>query len=313
METAMLIGAGVGSFGGGGADVLSIVQQAVDSENDGLDAVWFNHILSTDSLIAVALVGQKTKRIELVTGVVPVYSREPLLMAQQALTVQVASQGRLSLGIGLAHPETAPLAWNHSYDRPAHFMEEYLAVLQPLLEKKAVEFSGDMITTQGVLGFPDVPAPKVLLAALGPIMLRMAGEQTDGTLLWVTGPKTIRGHVAPKITEAAKAAGRPSPRISAALPICITDDSASAREAASNLFSRYGRLVNYRRVLDIEGVDGPQDIAVVGNEEEAEQQIRELADAGATDFYGGFFKLSDDDTESVPRTKAFLKSIVGKI
>ena len=293
--------------------MLSIVQQTVDAENDGLDAVWFNHILSTDSLIAVSLAGQKTKRIELVTGVVPVHSREPMLMAQQALTAQEASQGRLALGIGLAHPETAPLTWNHSYDRPAHFMEEYLAVLQPLLEKKAVEFSGDMITTQGALGFPDVPAPRVLLAALGPRMLRMAGEQTDGTLLWVTGPKAIRGHVRPKITEAAKAAGRPYPRISAALPICVTDDATAAREAAAKQFSRYGRLVNYRRVLDIEGVDGPQDVALVGNEDEVEQQLRELADAGATDLYGGFFKLSADDTESVPRTKAFLKGMVGKI
>ena len=309
----MKIGAGVGRFGGSEADVLSIVNQAVDAEDSGLDAVWFNHILGTDSLIALSLAGQKTKNVELVTGVIPIYSREPLLMAQQALTAQVAAQGRLFLGIGLAHPETAPLTWNHAYDRPAHFMEEYLAVLMPLIEKKTVEFSGDFITTQGTIEFPEVPPPSVLLAALGPRMLKMAGESTDGTLLWVTGPKTIRNHVAPRIRAAAELAKRPDPRISAALPICLTDDTGLAHQVAERQFSRYGRLVNYRRVLDIEGVEGPQDVALIGNEEQVESQLHELADAGATDFYAAFFKLGKDDKESIPRTKAFLKKIVGRI
>lgn len=309
----MKIGAGVGRFGGSGADVLSIVDQAVEAESQGLDAVWFNHILGTDSLIALALTGQKTKNVELVTGVIPIYSREPLLMAQQALTAQIASQGRLFLGIGLAHPETAPLTWNHPYDRPASFMEEYLAVLMPLLEKKTVEFSGNFITTQGTIEFPEVPPPSVLLAALGPRMLKIAGESTDGTLLWVTGPKAIRNHVAPRIRAAAELAKKPEPRISAALPICLTDDIGLARQVAKRQFSRYGRLVNYRRVLDIEGVEGPQDVALIGNEDQVESQLRELADAGTTDFYAAFFKLGEDDNESIPRTKAFLKKLVGRI
>ena len=243
----MRIGIYAGDFGGGPADLMGQVRQTVDAESDGFDCMWFTHILAADSLIAVAVAGQQTSRIELVTGVIPIYSRQPLLMAQQALS------------------------------------------------------------------FSDVPPPTVLLAALAPRMLRMAGEIADGTITWMTGPEAIRTHIAPRITAAAQAAGRSQPRICAALPICVTDDARRGREVAGDLFGRYGHLVNYRRVLDIEGVEGPQDVSVVGNEDEVEAQLRVLADAGATDFFGGVYRLSDDDAESAPRTRALLRFLVGKI
>jgi 5,10-methylenetetrahydromethanopterin reductase len=309
----MQIGVGVGSFGGGDGGVDSQVEQTVIAEADGFAAAWFTHIRGADSLISVALAGQATSRIELVTGVIPVYSREPLLMAQQALTANSVAGGRLTLGIGLAHPESVPRTWNHTYERPAHFMEEYLAVLQPLLNERTVEFTGDMISTSGSLEFGDVLPPSVLLAALAPRMLRMAAQQADGTLLWVTGPKTIRTHIAPKLAEAAQAAGRPRSRIVAALPICVTDEPQRAKDRVARGLGRYGQLVNYRRVLDIEGVEGPQDVMLVGNEAEVEAQLRDLADAGATDFYAAFMTLDRDDAESLPRTRALLKGLIGKV
>ena len=309
----MRIGIGAGSFGGAAADLAGQVLQAQEAEREGFDSMWFTHIRGVDSLIAVSLAGQATSRIELVTGVAPIYSREPMLMAQQALTAQAAAGGRLALGIGLAHPETVPRMWNHAYDRPAHFMSEYLAVLMPLLREQAVEFAGDMITTHGGLDFPDVQPPSVLLAALAPRMLRMAGEVADGTVLWVTGPQTIRTHIAPKLNRAAEEAGRDSPRICAALPICVTDEPALAREAVASQLARYGQLENYRRVLDMEGADGPQDVALVGTEEEVEAQLRGLADAGATDFFASLVRVSHDDDESVPRTRALLKRLVGAL
>jgi len=309
----MQIGVGVGSVGGGDGGVDSQVEQTVIAEADGFAAAWFTHVRGADSLISVALAGQATSRIELVTGVIPVYSREPLLMAQQALTANLVAGGRLTLGIGLAHPESVPRMWNHTYERPAHFMGEYLAVLQPLLTERTVEFTGDMISTSGSLEFGDVLPPSVLLAALAPRMLRMAAQQADGTLLWVTGPKTIRTHIAPKLAEAAQAAGRPRSRIVAALPICVTDEPQRAKDRVARVLGRYGQLVNYRRVLDIEGVEGPQDVMLVGNEAEVEAQLRDLADAGATDFYAAFMTLDRDDAESVPRTRELLKGLIGKV
>ncbi|MDA1036178.1 MAG: TIGR03564 family F420-dependent LLM class oxidoreductase [Chloroflexi bacterium] len=309
----MRIGVGVGSFGGGDAGIDSQVEQSIIAEADGFHSAWFTHIRGADSLISVALAGQATSTIELVTGVIPVYSREPLLMAQQALTANSVCNGRLTLGIGLAHPESVPRTWNHTYERPAHFMYEYLSVLQPLLNEQTVEFSGEMISTSASLELAGVAPPSVLLAALAPRMLRMAAELADGTLLWVTGPKTIRTHIAPRLAEAAKAAGRPRSRIVAALPICVTDEPDKARERVARGFSRYGQLVNYRRVLDIEGVEGPQNVAIVGNEAEVEAQLRDLADAGATDYFAAFVTLARDDSESIPRTRELLKGLIGKI
>ena len=316
MAQRLRIGIGVGGNAGRPADVHGLVEQAADADRDGFDLLWHSHTLGDDSLIAIAMAGAVTERIELITGVIPVQSRTPVLMAQQALTAQTATGGRLSLGLGVAHPETVPLIWGQAYDRPAKYMREYLSALTPLLHEGRVDFAGEMVMAQAALDFNlrGVAPPRVLIAALGPLMLKLAGEMTDGTVLWVTGPKTIESHIAPRISRATEQAGREAPpRIVAALPICVTDDAPRARGAAARAFRGYGRLVNYRRVLDIEGVDGAGDVAVVGTEPEVEEQLRGLAAAGATDFLGAFFKLDEDDDESPARTRAFLRNMVGAI
>ena len=309
----MKIGLGAGPLSGGPADLRGQVDAVVKAEEDGFASVWFNSSNSADPLAIIALAGARTSRIELVTGVLPIYSRQPLLMAQQALSANEATGGRFTLGIGLAHPESVPLMWNSPFDRPAKFMGEYMDALMPLLEEKQVQAAGEMIITEASLNFPDTPAPGVMLAALGPRMLRLAGLRTRGTILWVTGTNAIRSHIAPRLREAAAEAGRAAPRIYTALPITVTDDRDAAREATGKQLGSYGRLVNYRRVLDIEGAAGPEDVAVIGNETEVEAQLRELADAGATDFAAAITTIARDDTETVPRTRALLKSLIGKI
>jgi F420-dependent oxidoreductase-like protein len=316
MAQKLRIGIGVGGSAARPADVHGLVEQAAEADRDGFDLLWHSHTLGDDSLIAIAMAGAVTERVELITGVIPVQSRTPVLMAQQALTAQTATGGRLSLGLGVAHPETVPLIWGQTYERPAKYMREYLSALVPLLQEGRVDFAGEMVMAQASLDFNlrGVTAPSVLIAALGPMMLKLAGEITDGTVLWVTGPRTIESHVAPRLKRAAERAGRDmSPRIVAALPICVTDDEAGAREAAARAFGSYGRLVNYRRVLDIEGVMGAGDVAVVGAEAEVEAQLRGLAAAGATDFLGAFFKVDEDDDESPARTRALLRNMVGAI
>ncbi len=314
MAQKLWIGIGVGGNAGRPADVHGLVEQAADADRDGFDLLWYSHTLGDDSLIAIAMAGAVTERIELITGVIPIYSRQPVLMAQQALTTQTATGGRLSLGLGVAHPETVPLIWGQAYERPAKHMREYLSALTPLLNERQVDFSGEMVMAQAALDFEDMTPPRVLIAALGPLMLKLAGEMSDGTVLWVTGPKTIESHIAPRLKRAAERAGREAPpRIVAALPICVTDEPTRAREIAARSFRTYGRLVNYRRVLDIEGVEGAGDVALIGTESEVEAQLRGLAAAGATDFLGAFFKLARDDGESPARTRAFLRNMVGAI
>ena len=154
-------------------------------------------------------------------------------MAQQALTVQAASGGRFVLGIGLSHQMVIEGMFGLSFEKPLRHMREYLSVLMPLLHDRKVAFAGETMSMQGNLGVTDVPAPPVLIAALGPKMLELAGTVADGTVTWMTGPTTLASHTVPTITAAAERAGRPAPRIFASLPICITEDPDGARERAA--------------------------------------------------------------------------------
>ena len=303
----------IGLFHSEAGELRQVVQQAVEAERDGFDGVWFSQIFGADALTVIALAGQETERIEFGTSVVPVQTRHPFAFAQQVATVQAATKGRFTLGIGLSHQPVVEGMWGLSYDKPARYMREYLQVLRPLLNDGHVAFQGDVFRVTGNIQRPGPEPTAVLIAALSPVMLRTAGELADGTITWMTGAKTIAAHTAPRLAAAAKAAGRPSPRICVGLPIAVTDDAAAGRERASQLFQVYGQLVNYKRMLEREGAAGPSDVAIVGNEAEVEQQIRTLAAAGATDLLASAYPVGDDATKSFARTRALLKGLVGKV
>jgi F420-dependent oxidoreductase-like protein len=303
----------IAEFAGGVSTVEGQVQSVIDAESDGFDGIWFGQIFGPDVLTVLALAGQKTSRIELGTSVVPTYPRHPHMLAAQALTVQVASNGRFNLGIGLSHAPVVESMWGLSYERPAVHMREYLSVILPLIREGRVSFSGEYFRVNVTVQVPVPTPPPVLIAALAPVMLRMAGEMTDGTITWMVGPKALESHIVPRITKAAKDAGRPSPRVVVGLPIAVTDDPDGARERASRSFQIYGTLPNYKRVLDIEGAGGPADVAIVGKESAVEQRLRDLASAGATDFLAGMFPVGDDVPASLARTRTLLKGLVGKL
>ena len=297
----------------GPSTVQDQVQQAVDAENDGFDTAWFGQLFGIDALTITALAGAATSRIELGTGVIPTFPRHPYVMAQQALTVQGATNNRFVLGIGVSHEIVIKSMYGLSYDHPARHMKEYLSVLRPLLRDGRVGFQGQMYRTAANLSVPGTKPMQLLLAALAPKMLHLAGAVADGTMLWMSGLKTIESHVIPLITAAAADAGRPAPRIVAGLPICVTEDVAAGRDAASKVFQMYGQLPNYRRMLDREGAAGPGDVAIVGDEASVEKQLRALASVGVTDLVAPIYGTGDDRDASVARTRALLKSLVGKI
>jgi F420-dependent oxidoreductase-like protein len=303
----------VGLFFPETGSIESLVQQVVDAERDGFDTVWFSQIFGADALTVIALAGQKTSRIELGTAVVPVYPRHPFALAQQALTVQAATGGRLALGIGLSHGPVVERMWGLSYDRPARYMREYLSVLRPLLREGRVQFQGEVFRVNAGVQVVGATPPTLLVAALAPAMLRIAGELADGTVTWMTGVKTIETHIVPRITAAAAEAGRPKPRVCAGLPIAVTDDPAAARERAAQLFQVYGQLPNYQRMLRKEGAQGPADVAMVGDEADVERQVRALAAAGATDFVASIFPVGEDASVSMARTRALLRGLLGKV
>jgi F420-dependent oxidoreductase-like protein len=234
--------------------------------------------------------------------VIPTYPRHPIVLAGQALTTQEAIGGRLVLGIGLSHQVVIENMFGYSFERPARHMKEYLSALMPLLRDRAVGFEGETLKAAGRLQFGETKPPQVLLAALAPRMLELAGGVADGTVTWMTGPKTIGAHIAPSITAAAEKAGRSEPRVVCALPVAVTDDEAEARERAGNAFSIYNGLPSYRAMLDREGADGPSDVAIVGNEATVVEAIKDVFAQGATDFVAVPFVERD-------RTKALLSEI----
>jgi len=308
----MRIGLMLGDITGGGT-VSEQVEQAVQAEQDGFDTAWFGQLMGVDALTIIALAGPRTSRIELGAGVMPTYGRHPYVMAQQALTVQAATSNRFTLGVGLSHQVVIETMWGLSYAHPARHMQEYLSVLLPLVREGRAAFNGEVFRVNAGVQVPGATPMPVLVAALAPRMLRIAGEMADGTVTWMTGLKTVETHVVPSIGGAAKAAGRPAPRVAVGLPICVHDDVAAAREAANAVFRMYGALPSYRRMLDKEGAGGPGDVAIVGDEAAVERQIRDVASAGATDLVTPIYATGSDPAASLARTRALLKSLVGKV
>ena len=307
----MRIGLFIGSLGA--ADSLEgQIQQVVDAERDGFDSLWSAQILGVDALTLFALAGPRTSRIEMGTGVVPTYPRHPMALAQQALTTNAATGGRLALGVGVSHRPVVEQRFRMPFEPPALHMEEYLTILRRLVHEGEVDFQGQLFGANAEIHVPDARPFPILVAALGPRMLRVAGSLSEGTVTWMVGPRTLRDHIVPRINASAESAGRPRPRACVALPVAVADDASAARRTAAQLFQRYGSLPSYRRMLDKEGVDGPADVAVVGNEEEVEEQLRVLAEAGTTDFVAAIFP-ADEDEAGVERTRSLLARLVGRI
>ncbi|MET8776897.1 LLM class F420-dependent oxidoreductase [Nocardia sp. NPDC004654] len=292
-----------------GTDSLDrLAEDLAEVHAEGFSSAWLSQIFGLDALTALAVIGGRVPGIELGTAVVPSYPRHPAALAQQARTVALAiGPGRLTLGVGLSHQRVIEDVYGYDFAQPVRHMTEYVSVLAPLLAGDDVAFRGETLSAAVDLGIPNADPIPLLLAALGPRMLRLAGQRAAGTSLWMTGPKTIREHIAPTITEAAQDAGRPAPRIICALPICVTDDVEDARTRAEKAVGFYGGLPSYRAMLDREGVSGPVDLALIGSEDQVAARVREIADAGATDFVAVPFTRGD----SAKRTRALLTSLIG--
>lgn len=266
--------------------VETTIERATQLRQLGFTRLWSSQIFGPDTLTVLAIVGRELRDLDLGTAVVPIYTRHPTMLAAQARTVQDAMGGRLSLGIGLSHKAVVEGMWGISFDRPAHYMREYLDALAPMLRGEKVATTGERVsaTTMGTLGPRDARTPSLLMAALAPKMLEMAGAVTDGTLTWMTGVKTIADHVVPTINAAAAAAGRPTPRVVCSLPISVTKDVAATRVRVNETLAIYGQLPSYRAMLDREGADGPADVGLFGNHEQVLERLHALAEAGVTEF-----------------------------
>ncbi|MBN3507633.1 TIGR03564 family F420-dependent LLM class oxidoreductase [Mycolicibacterium nivoides] len=291
------------------------IEPVIAADRSGFHRAWMPQLppmagmASWDVLTALAVAAGRTSRIGLGTGVVVAYTQHPLALARQALTTNAAAGGRLTLGIGVSHPFMVE-ALGHSYERPAAFLREYLEVLIPALAGEPVEHHGPRITTTGQVTIPGAPAPPVITAALGPQMLDLAGELTDGTITSWAGPKALEEHIIPRLSRAAARAGRPTPQVIAGLPVVLTDNPRPARDALAAAFEIAGQAPAYRAVLDKEGAAGIGEVCVVGDEAAVEKQLRRFADIGVTEFVASPKEVpSSDGAATVAKTTEFLASL----
>src|SRR4051794_36148327 len=172
----------IGIFGGTGSQSIDdIVAAARDAVQDGFASFSLPQIFGLDALGLLAIIGREVPRLELATFVIPTYSRHPLTMAQQSINIQLTSGGRFTLGIGLSHQMVIENMFGLSFDKPLRHMREYLAVLVPLLNGEPADFDGETISTHAAIDAPERPRTPVIVAALGPKMLELAGTVTDGT------------------------------------------------------------------------------------------------------------------------------------
>jgi F420-dependent oxidoreductase-like protein len=294
---------------GSGTNVDRIVRQAERAEADGFTSLWYPSAVQGDPLVAVAIAGRATSTIELGTAVLQSYACHPLLQAARTagLVSAIGSPGRFTLGIGPSHEPLVEAVLGMSYATPGRHTDEYVQVLTTLLRGEAVGFDGDEFQVHAgppeLLDGAEIP---VLVSALGPRLLRVAGEHAAGTILWMANATAIEQHVAPRIRAAADAAGRPAPRIVAGLPIAVHDDVEEARAVAGEMFTIYGTLPNYQRILEHGGVAGPAEAAIVGDEASVAAQVEALYAAGATDVWAAPFAVGDDASASRSRTRSLL-------
>lgn len=317
MRIGVMVGPERGRYG---TKVERLVADARWAEDAGLSSVWVPQIPDDfDALTAATLVGAETQRIEVGTAVVPIQPRHPIALAHQALSVQAVCEGRLTLGLGVSHHWIIDEMLGLPYEKPATAMRSYLDVLdQALAGPGMVAVENDVFRIHNPLDITDITPTPVLIAALGPVMLRLAGERTDGTILWLADERAIGEHIAPTITKAAAGAGRPPPRVVAGIPVCLcAEDEVDAAVARANrILSEAEVSPNYQKLLDRGDARTVGDLLAGGTEAMIERRLRAFADAGVTDVSARVVPIGkgrDELLASSRRTREYLASLDGKL
>lgn len=283
------------------------------ADEAGLDSVWLPHIpWSLDSMSAAAIGGRVTTRLEIGTAVLPMYARHPLSCAQEALTVNAACSGRFSLGIGTSHAVVGQKWYGQPHERMIDYAREYVGLLAAAMAAPgSFGYEGEIFRTESLLMIPGATAPTVLLAALSPLMLRLAGEQAAGTITWMADARALADHVVPRIRDAAQRADRPEPRILGGLPICICDDEAEGLARAEHVYRHYAHIPSYAAMLERGDARTPGAACLVGPESIVSDRLARLEAAGMTDLCAMVFGVDDGPrgAETIDRTRRFLVEI----
>jgi 5,10-methylenetetrahydromethanopterin reductase len=288
--------------------VNEVVQRVAAAYEDGFRSIWFPQTWTFDTLTALAVAAREVPAIHLGVAVIPIQGRHPIPLAQQALTVaDIAGPARVTLGIGVTYAAVSEGRYGIPYSTVVSLCSEELQALGGLLSPaRSAEIAGELVTARATLAF-DAPSPGLVVGALGPKMLQLAGKFSDGTVTWLTGTKAVAELIVPVVRAAAASAGRPAPRVIVGLPVCVTDDIEGTRSSVGASLVEGLARPSYRRMFAAEGVPEPVDIAFIGDETRVATRIEELAKAGATEF------LADvrGNASERRRTRRFLSEVAG--
>lgn len=300
----MRVGVMIGPERGDSARKVTRMLADIDwAETAGLDSAWIPQIPNDfDALVAATLLGTRSTRIELGTAVVPLQAQHPIALARQALSVHAATAGRLALGVGPSHHWIVDDMLGIPYERPAGYTRDYLDVLHAAFANPGpVDVENDTFRVHNPLDVAPVAPLPLLVAALGPVMLTIAGERADGTILWMADERAVGEHVVPRITKAADNAGRPAPRIVAGVPVCLcaAGEVDAARERANRILGEAEVSPNYQRLLGYGDARDVGDICAAGDETAILNRLRHFADAGVTDLSVRLLPIGDNRDELI--------------
>jgi probable F420-dependent oxidoreductase len=226
------------------------------AEERGYEACGFPQIAGRDAMMTVASIAPKTRRIRFATGIVPIWTRTPIALAQEAGVIAEATDGRFMLGIGTGH-EPLIESWHGTrFTKPLTAMRDYVTILRSVFRDAQVSHDGEVFRAHfGFLGFRPPPDLPILIGALGPKMLQLAGELADGIVLWLSSPSHIRDIVMPNLAIGAARAGRNvgDLEVFACLFAAPGPDRASARDAIRRQLFAYLQLPFYRNMIAASG------------------------------------------------------------
>ena len=255
--------------------VADAVHNAARAEAAGLHRYMVAQVERADCVAVLAVVADRVPRIELAAAVMAIQSTLPQYIAQQARTLNQISDGRFTLGLGVSHEPIAVGVLGLEWDRPYRHMVEYLDAVLPLLADQRVDVDGSKVSHHTEIDVPG-PTPRVMLAAMGPRMLALARDRTEGTVVAFTGPRTIESHVRPTIGEDAI--------VSAAVSVCVTGDAEDARRRISEELAIYPTLPSYQAMVEREGVADMMDLVAVGDPDVVRAELARYAAAGADEI-----------------------------
>ena len=272
------------------------VLRAKMAERLGFKSDWTTQMPDArDAALVLAAYANATERVNLGTGVLPIYPRHPTAMAQMAASLDELSGGRFILGLGVSHKVTVEAMWGLRLEKPVEAMREYLHIVRTSLREGGCSFEGEYFTARWAYSAPRRPDMPVMVSAQNPRMLELAGELADGVVLWMSSPSYIRDRIVPALAAARTKAGKSMEgfEIVAAIPVCLTTDRKGGLAVFRQTVTRYASLPYYRKILDASGFKDQleadeisdamlDELAGIGDEQRVRDAIERYRQAGVT-------------------------------